>query len=126
MTGAISEHEPDHLTEIVERHEVSVMVGPQQLTEEARAGIIARCRAVAEQWGETNGLGLRMSSFERLASHQDGPAVGVSWEVVVGRGSSDPDADGQQWRWSARWEHWLSVFDGMRRRQPPVNPRHLI
>ena len=118
MTGAIYDREPDHLTEIVERHEISVVVGPQPLTEEAEAAIVSRCRALAEKWGDEQGLGLRLSSFTRMAVHDDGPAVGVSWDVVVGRGSSDPDATGQRWRWSARWEHWLQVFDGLRKRQP--------
>lgn len=113
MTGRTCDCQLDHLTEIVERHEVSVVVGPAKLLEPVEAAILTQCREAALRWQEAHGMSVPLSTFQRYAEHADGPAVGVSWEVVVGKAAGPADGP-EQWRWSARFNHWLDVFAGLR------------
>ncbi|AGT12971.1 hypothetical protein KAYACHO_67 [Mycobacterium phage KayaCho] len=105
-----------HTSELVERHRVTMPVG-------ATGDNVAVARLHAEAWAEWNGLEIRPESFEVLASSSfdadHGEYIGVAFDVVIGKGDLSTDhrerGEADAWTWSARFQHWRNVFNGMGR-----------
>ncbi|AHJ88567.1 hypothetical protein Jolie1_067 [Mycobacterium phage Julie1] len=105
-----------HTCDLVERHRITIPVG-------ATGDNVAVARLHAEAWAEWNGLEIRPESFEVLASSSfdadHGEYLGVAFDVVIGKGDIDTDHRGRgaadAWTWSARFQHWRNVFNGMGR-----------
>lgn len=109
--------QPDHISEIIERHEISVPVAAgNPIGERRRAYLWSVCRQLADEWAVSEGLELLdLTVFERYETHNGlEPAVGVWWTVVVGKSVASPAGSEPQWRWSARWLAWLHTFTAMR------------
>lgn len=74
---------------------------------------VAQARLVAEAWAESQGMEIGAGSFSVIASQAQGGWLGVSFDVIVGKG--DIDAQGESWTWSARIEHWRARLAPARR-----------
>lgn len=114
---------PDHLAQLIERHEVSLPVLPGISTDE-RDLLWHRCAMRAERWLTDEGLQAVLNYFHQSTDPAvDGEemCVGVWWDVVVGKATSTTAADtggmdvvnGLAWTWSARWQHWHGWFKSM-------------
>lgn len=125
-----------HLASLVEHHEVSVSFGLTEPTWDERMWAQSACMDVVRAWGEYNGLEFTIEPWLRTRA-TDVPetnaagevcaigcaeeyTVGVSWDVVVGRGSSDTPGTTYQeitsrmgWVWSDRWRFWRGWFQSM-------------
>ena len=109
MSGRTSDAPPPaHAVELVERHTIDVPHGSESFD----ADVVAGCREAAMRWQAAHGISVPLSHY---VSYDDatGPRHGVSWEVVIGRAEGPADGP-EQWRWSARWQHWLAVSATMR------------
>ncbi|AHJ88369.1 hypothetical protein CG91_gp069 [Mycobacterium phage 39HC] len=99
-----------HTCDLVERHRITIPVG-------ATGDNVAVARLHAEAWADWNGLELRAEDIGVTA--RDGQYTGVVFDVVIGKGDIDTDHRGRgaadSWTWSARWQHWRNVFNGMGR-----------
>lgn len=120
-------YEPVRVTELAELHEISVAVGPDVTDEECRE-IWSICGDRAQDWATTNDIEIEIEYFARQTRDEDAEnCVGVSWKVVVGRGSSATPGsgyhetmEGQRWTWNERWQFWARWFRAMHRASPPV------
>jgi hypothetical protein len=99
-----------HTCDLVERHRITIPVG-------ATGDNVAVARLHAEAWAEWNGLALRAEDIG--VTQRDGQYTGVVFDVVIGKGDIDTDHRGRgaadAWTWSARFQHWRNVFNGMGR-----------
>lgn len=111
-----------HYTELVERHEISVEVLPDDLGDPQRVAILADTREAAFEWMADEGLSGMVESFEtRDPTH----VIGVRFEVVVAKALSTPTGADNQWRWSNRWHEWFEKFAALRRAET-LAPNHPI
>lgn len=122
--------DPTHLCELVERHEISTVVPDREPNIGDYQDVVDECRYRALKWADAHGLELGdLRQFTRTAAHHnDGPAVGVTFTVTVGRGVVDTDQSvpglGDRWQWSSRRDWWLHRWRGsvttahLRRRRP--------
>lgn len=124
-----------HLATLVEHHEVSVLFADEPSEADKRSATSA-CLDVVRAWGEYNGLEFTVEPFEHVRAFDvpetnavgavcaigmaEEHTVGVAWDVVVGRGSSDTPGDTYQeitsrmgWVWSDRWRFWRGWFQSM-------------
>ena len=82
---------------------------------------IAAARAQARSWAAAHGLKLIDLGVTVLSGgHECGPAVGVTFTVVVGKGDISDDQSVpcvlDSWRWSGpRVEWWRVIFDRIAR-----------
>lgn len=107
---------PAHRCELVERHEIGASLpGIRNPIIEHYDELLDECRQRALDWAEAHGLELiDLARTSRTSGHGQGAWVGVTFTVVVGKGelSADQRLPGvlDNWRWSARFQHWRRVF----------------
>lgn len=99
--------------------------------------LVAVCAARANAWATMHGVEIELYRIERvhtvdqedrnaagevccITPHDEYVDIGVSWSIVVGKGSSTnplstyPEiTTGIGWIWSPRWMHWLGWFKSM-------------
>ncbi|AYD82061.1 hypothetical protein I5G60_gp67 [Mycobacterium phage Saguaro] len=83
---------------------------PERHPDPANYGdLIEECNARAIDWADAHGLELA-----DIGVHVRGTAVGVAFDVVVGKGELDSDqrmpGSGDRWRWSGRAQWWQHVL----------------
>jgi hypothetical protein len=116
MTGPISDPpELTHRAELVEKHTIMADVpawhSVPSVAVEAQLALVDDALAEARRWAEREGLELiNLARVEHRLS-TDQVRIGVSFDVVVGKGDLDPaDARADDWRWSARMLHWRDML----------------
>jgi hypothetical protein len=115
-TGQTSVTELGHTAEIVERHQLLVMVPADVvlLGGTQRDEVLASCFRRFSAWCKEEGLDPELIDAS-IIDRADPPSLGIVWEVILGKGKPD-GTDDWAWTWSARIEQWSDMFSkGVRR-----------
>lgn len=109
--------DPDHLAQLIERHEVSVVVGAGEISPADRADLADACERRAFAWAEAEGIEIEVNAFDTTVApdpYVPERCVGVWWDVAVGKAVVPPGPFvGLEWKWSARMLHWAGWFASM-------------
>ena len=107
-----------HTAELVERHAIMLpLLGVRQPDHRQYRDEVEEAKRRAHAWADAHGLELiGLGETVWSGGHERGPAIGVTFGVVVGKGdiSLDQSVPGalDSWRWSAgRLEWWRAVFN---------------
>ena len=107
-----------HTAELVERHAIMLpLLGVRQPDHRQYTDEVDEARRRAHDWADAHGLELiGLGETVWSGGHERGPAIGVTFGVVVGKGDISPDqrVPGalDSWRWSGpRMKWWQALFN---------------